>query len=316
MNGKRYIATGLNMLDRVVVGDKEIGIYMGGIPMYGYAGMRPWVNNPEDICYGARVGNDFFKNYDPWFHNNGIDEKDLLFVSDVTPYNTLYYSNDYEVADSIFFTGDFKDSAFWRPHGEDFNSWVGTNTRGIYTCSSANDPMWEQIFQLKKTHTFKIMWEPTYVSTFPTSKEATLQLCQKIEMASFNVPEGCRIFGLENEKELLKLLCSFNTELILLRCGARGLYVIHNHKATMIPSAPVPKETGVVDVTGCGNTSTAGACVAWCEGNDPIMTGIMANVSANLNLRQKGPYPLFDDLVCTMAAEWANQLYKEFKEER
>ena len=315
MKGKRYIATGLNMLDRVVVGKKEIGMYMGGIPVYGYAGMRPWVDDPGDICFGARVGKDFFKNYDPWFHNNNISEDGLLYVSDITPYNSLYYTAQYEVEDTIFFTGDFKDSGFWRPHGEDFYNWIGTDTKGLYTCSSADDPMWDAIFDLKQTYPFKIMWEPNYVSTFPNSRQATLQLCQKIEMASFNVVEGCRIFGLKDEAELLQFLCQLNTQLVLLRCGERGLYVIHDHQATMIPSAPVPQQTGVVDVTGCGNTSTAGACVAWCQGDDPIMTGIKANISANLNLRQKGPYPLFDDFVCTMAQEWAKELYVQWKEE-
>ena len=67
----------------------------------------------------------------------------------------------------------------------------------------------------------------------------------------------------------------------------------------------------VVDVTGCGNTSTAGACCAWCEGNDPIMTGIMANISANYNLRQIGPYPNFTDDVVREAHAFAQKLYAD-----
>ena len=73
----------------------------------------------------------------------------------------------------------------------------------------------------------------------------------------------------------------------------------------------LPEGMEVVDVTGCGNTSTAGACCAWCEGNDPIMTGIMANISANYNLRQIGPYPNFTDDVVREAHAFAQKLYAD-----
>ena len=69
----------------------------------------------------------------------------------------------------------------------------------------------------------------------------------------------------------------------------------------------------MVDTTGCGNTSTAGACVAWCEGSGPIMTGIMANISSNYNLRQKGPYPYIGEAEMRDAADLAQKIFSEQK---
>jgi len=309
MKGKRYIAVGLNMMDRVHIGDQMTGVHLGGIPMYGFAGMRLW---SDSIAFAARVGKDFYDSYGEWYEQNKLDKDDPVVVSDITPYNDIYYDENHEVLDSIFFTGDFKDSNFWRPHGEDFVKWIGSDTRGMYTCSSAVDPMWDEVFKLKKQYGFKIMWEPNYASTFGERKEETEAFCQKIEMASFNVVEGCRIFKLENEEQLLNHLCGLGCELVLLRCGERGLYVIHGGKATLIPSAPTPAPYAVVDTTGCGNTSTAGAMVAWCEGFDPIMTGIMANISSNYNLRQHGPYPCFTDSDIAEARRWADEMYRDF----
>ena len=88
------------------------------------------------------------------------------------------------------------------------------------------------------------------------------------------------------------------------------MYTISDGKICYIPSAPLPEGCAVVDVTGCGNCSTAAAAYAWCEGKDLAMTGVMANVASGYNLRQNGPVPLFDDAVCEEIRKEADVLYK------
>ena len=157
------------------------------------------------------------------------------------------------------------------------------------------------------------MWEPNGSHTYAADRDAIIELCRTVEMASFNVPEGERIFGIGSEDELIGFLKELGPELVLLRCGARGLYTIHDGEVWFIPSVAVPEGSAVVDTTGCGNTSTAGACVAWCEGKGPVMTGIMANISSSYNLRQKGPYPHIGETEMREAADLAQRLFSEKK---
>lgn len=308
---KKYIVTGLNMLDALELTDgTKIPPHMGGIPMYGFCGMRLWT---DSIQYVARVGKDFFDLFDPWFSNNHIDPAGLHFVSDKTPYNVMIFDETQNTADSgYFFTGNWADSDFYRPHPEDLLPFMSEETKGLYLTSGPKpEKVWDHMFERRDKFGFKIMWEPNNQHTYANDGTPIQSLLDQIEMASFNVPEGCRIFGKATERELLDFLRRQKPELILLRCGSRGLYTIHDGRAWFIPSAPLPEGMEVVDVTGCGNTSTAGACCAWCEGNDPIMTGIMANISANYNLRQIGPYPNFTDDVVREAHAFAQKLYAD-----
>ena len=310
MGTKQYIATGLCMMDQITLADgTALPKVVGGIPMYGYCGMRLWTDSIEFV---ARIGEDFFDSFDPWFHRNNIDESGLKVVSQSTPYYKIKYTKDFGADDeSEFFTGNILDSDLWRPHGEDFDGLIGPETKGFYVTSPPAAQMWEQVLKLKERYHFNVMWEPNISHTFPADKDDTLKLCSQIEMASFNVAEGCRIFGVDTEQQLLTLLQNLHMELVLLRCGERGLYVIGRDDTIFIDSAPLPKGEQVVDVTGCGNTSTAGACVAWCQGKDLLMTGIMANISSNYNLRQKGPFPYFGDQEVGQANTLAAALYEK-----
>lgn len=305
-----YIVTGLNMMDVNIVDGKKMRPAIGGISVYGYAGMRPFT---DQIAFVARVGADFRQYYDPWFTDNHISTDGIRVVSDQTPYDIITYSADGPIDAWEFFTGDWKDANYWRPKGEDLLPVIDEATKGFYiSCGPEPEDVWPTLFHLKqnKKYPFKIMWEPNGINTYPDKREATLELLKKIEMASFSLVEGLRIFGRSDEEDLLSFLKDQPCELILLRVGARGLYTIHDGKIVFIPSAPLPPGSKVVDPTGCGNASTAAACYAWCEGNDMIMTGIMANVASSYNLRQTGPYPVFTQKDMDEATQLARTLYE------
>lgn len=306
----KYVATGLNMLDVLEMPDgSRTKPQMGGIPMYGYCGMRPW---SESILFSARVGKDFFSLYNPWFENNNIDPSGLNIVSEVTPYSILKYLDDGNYDIGRFFEGSWDDSDFWRPKAEDFIGKLD-NTKGFYlTGGPPPEDIWNGLFDYRKKHGFKIMWEPNGRHTFSEDRDATIELCKRIDMASFNIVEGIRIFGINSEKSLIEFLKNLGPELVLLRAGERGLYSISEGEAWFIPSTPLEDGVEVVDVTGCGNAATAAACLAWAEGNNPVMTGIMANISAYYNFQQVGPRPLFDDGLMQHAESLAKKLYSGY----
>ena len=62
---------------------------------------------------------------------------------------------------------------------------------------------------------------------------------------------------------------------------------------------------------GCGNNSTGAAMYAWCETGDPLMTGIMAAISAGYNAQQKGPMMLVTEADTANARALAEKYYKE-----
>ena len=172
MSGKKFVVSGLNMMDKVVLPDGRSSWNLGGIPMYGFAGMRFWTESSEDIAFGARVGKDFMDYYGDWFNANHIDAGDLITVSDKTPYSIYVYDEQYDVEDVRFFTGDFADSRLWRPHGEDFEQWTGDETLGVYICCGPDDPCLDRLIDLKLKYGFKIMWEPNYISTFEKFRDS------------------------------------------------------------------------------------------------------------------------------------------------
>ena len=301
------------MLDAIEYHDKTgIEKHKGGIPMYGFCGMRLWT---DSIAFAARVGKDFYEHYEPWFSDNRIDPSALKFVSDTTPYCVMKYDKDMNFDNGYFFTHNWKDSDLWRPTGEDMKELISSGIKGLYVCSPPPpfDPgrFWETLKELKEHYPFEIMWEPNNSHTTLSDREGSLELLRWVDMASFNLVEGSEIFGVGSEKELLEFLRSLNMKLTLLRVGARGMYVLSKGKAWFVPSAHFEGGETVVDVTGCGNTSTAGAMVAWCEGEDPLMCGIKGNISALYNLIQMGPYPKFTDKEMRDAEALAQKLYRE-----
>ena len=187
---KKYIVTGLNMLDALELTDgTKIPPHMGGIPMYGFCGMRLWT---DSIQYVARVGKDFFDLFDPWFSNNHIDPAGLHFVSDKTPYNVMIFDETQNIADSgYFFTGNWADSDFYRPHPEDLLPFMSEETKGLYLTSGPEpEKVWDHMFERRDKFGFKIMWEPNNQHTYANDGTPIQSLLDQIEMASFNVPRA------------------------------------------------------------------------------------------------------------------------------
>ena len=93
----------------------------------------------------------------------------------------------------------------------------------------------------------------------------------------------------------------FEESLYFLGAGAYDHYV---------PSVVIDKAE---DPTGCGNSSTATAMYAFCEGYAPYEIAVMANVTAAYNLRQYGLIPEFSDEIRAQARERFRQLCQRYQ---
>ena len=315
-----YISSGLNMIDSVAFLDgRRYADHIGGIPMYGFAGMRPWAK-AEDIVFMARVGNDFDSVYGEWMDQNCVRRDAVKYVADACPRCVMYMDDNFDTIPGTLelSVGPYENTDFFRPTLDDYREVITDETKGLYICGAEVGAktlpasMWDGFFEFKKTKNFKVMWEANAAHVSAADHEPADAMFDLVEMLSFNLPESKDIFELDSEEKVLAHFRSKkNCELILLRCGSRGLYSISGGEAWFIPSVKVPAGEKVVDTTGCGNTSTAGAMVAWCTDQDPVMAGIKANISANYNLRQTGPRPVFDDNLMEEAEELARKLYND-----
>ena len=288
---KRFITTGMNLIDEThYEGSDDVQVRIGGSVIYGLNGMLYWT---DDVAYTGRGGNDFTSTYGTYLSRNGISPNMVRILDEPTNRIAMRYHADGTSIRAGTYDRDARAALEkkWRPDLRDIESYVGGETEGLYISSPPEGlcDFWNGFFTFKAEHGFKVMWEPNPPCTFPENKKATQELCAKIEMASFNLSEGGRIFGTSSEEELIGVLQGLGPELVVLRVGSRGLYTITKDAVCFVPSAPLPVGQRVVDVTGCGNASTAATMVGWCMTHDPAKTGVMANISASYVLRQYGP---------------------------
>ncbi len=309
-----YLTAGLTMVDEVQYEDKKSNRFMGGNPIYSYGGVRIW----SDSCAMlTKVGEDFNNLYNPWFSDNNITEKGIeVLKGERTPCCTIKYDKNGDLTDTIaFITGDWSDADKYRPDDKSLVDSICDNTKGLCVCGPpvGFSPMnfWDTAFKLRDKYNFKIMWEPNNIHTKSSDKQATEELLKSVDMASFNLAEGLSIFGLCTEEELIAHLQTFNLELILLRLSKRGLVVFNKNERHYIEAFSIGGE--VVDTTGCGNAATSAAMLSICEGDDLLLAGIKATISAAFTYSQIGPIPIFSDEIRKKACRIAKKQYAEYK---
>ncbi len=70
-----------------------------------------------------------------------------------------------------------------------------------------------------------------------------------------------------------------------------------------------------MDPTGCGNSSTAAAMWAWIKTENPVMTGILANIVGGYNVSYKGVIDEFTPEMRRHAFELAISYYNDYMKE-
>ncbi|MBR3350180.1 MAG: hypothetical protein IKG55_08920, partial [Solobacterium sp.] len=132
-------------------------------------------------------------------------------------------------------------------------------------------------------------------------------------MWSMNRNEASDIFGIpsENDEDIINELMKFEgVELCYYRVGSKGAYAVTPTNAYFCPSIDI---TESVDAMGCGNNSTAAAMYAWCETGNPLMTAVMASISAGFNCAQAGPWPVFTEADTALANRLAKEWYEKLR---
>ena len=311
--GKKYLCSGNIMLDTVIQIDGTTGgTNLGGPALFAYAGVRLWT---DDCQLVVNVGSDFDTHYGQWMKNNYTADSGVNVMTEFCTHHNLTYHED-GTYDWGYANASLRDGAInmgmleAKPY--QFEAACDKGSCLYYPTGVTNMAFWHALFAAKEKKGFQYMWE---IGVSPNElpddyRDRIKWVLQRVEMFSVNFPECKILFGVETEDEAIATIKSMFDGFTILRVGKRGMYVIEGQNHWFIPSINAEH---AVDSTGCGNCSTGAAMYAYNETKDPIMAGIMANISAGYNVLQYGPYPHFTQKERDDAMALAKKLREEYR---
>ena len=286
----KYLVTGCTLLNDMnyADGSKAEGFLGGAI--YTVSGIKPFC---DEVLIITTAGPDFDETFGEYYRQNNLSTVGVNFILPKTPYNILDYHADGRWWEYSKYGQDFERE--WGPKALIQASFVLQNaneqTWGIYFESSCREPVWKELAEIRKAApNARIMWEiPTPDIDNPEMKNNIMELIDKVDIYSLNLPESKTYFGTNSESESIEAIIALGKPCFF-RVGEKGAYMVEDGKAWFALSIGVDQS---VDATGCGNCSTGTAMYGFCEGLHPLKTVILANLAASLNALQFGPYPLF-----------------------
>ncbi len=302
----KYMAVGSAMINDIYYADggKLLG-QLGGGGLYGTFGLRLW---DDEVKFTASAGRDFKTYFGPWFARNNLTTAGVREKLEYSTYFKVEYHPDGRY-DETPVNGNFADFGYLSVTPEEISRAAGEDTKGIYLIMDTDLVRWEEILTYKKRQGFQIMWEINTNRCIPENRKRIETIAPQVEFFSINLPETKSVFGVQTEEEALQALIGLHTN-VLFRVGKKGLYVIMDGQAKFYPTITGEHE---VDPTGCGNSSTAAALYAYCEGGDRDMIGTVANVTSAINVQFQGLCQDITPALRDKAKEMVRHYYKLFQ---
>lgn len=298
-----YIAAGNVMLDtvRFLDGSQSGREYIGGPATFAYSGIRIWTDR---VMQCSNLGADYEALFTPWIRRNQVETAGYKIVCDRCNHSRLVYQD---------VQGGYAGIGHRPPDGDEVLKWLqndawqdfgymkttpeqieaftkGENVKGVYLAQNADRTFWNKLRAIKIRDGFKLMWEIEAPWAHKHYLPDIMEICEDVDVFSINIAEARQLLEVEGDDACIKGLQALPVDLTLFRVGERGLYVVTRADAVYLPPAKIG---GIVDPTGCGNTSTGAALYAYAEGHDPLAVGIMANIASAQNIRQYGIIPDF-----------------------
>lgn len=291
----KYIADGAIITNRILFSDgRVVSDIMGGSGMYAYSALR--LCTPDSMLI-AGVGKDFDQFYGKWFTDNQCVRDGLVVTVEKTNYNELKYNSDGSYIEYSIYGDEYEkenypktvcDISALRPFVHD--------AKGVYTCAVLNDRNTRALMEMKGGNPFKVMWEipestvdDVAVLYREKGLNGLLDRLRAVDIFSLNRNESYRIFGVHTPEDAISELLKLDRP-VYYRVGRSGAYIVDGgvYHVPMLRSVEPELE---IDPTGCGNSSTAAAMWAYCEGYDPLTVCVIGNMMASFNVQQYGLYP-------------------------
>ncbi len=148
-----------------------------------------------------------------------------------------------------------------------------------------------------------LLWEPVRIFMLSADHEAFLEGIAYADIVSPNLHEAQTMYGIKDEREIMRRLLADGVKLAALRMGELGSLVARQGDgvAHYIPAVEVAE---VVDQTGAGNSYCGGFLVGWRREGDVVAAGCYGAAAASFTLEYVGCARMAADL----DAEWARRL--------
>ena len=316
----KYLACGNVLYDSMQdIDGHQMGEHMGGQSMYATSGIRLWT---KDVKMVTNCGLDFDDAYKPWLLENGLGLEGINYEQEFTAHVGMRHtpSGAYEMAPTISgLTYDSYLQGMMELSFEQIEARIDPDTKGIYFHVYVPDRVYfKKIDRIREKYGVRFMYEVVYGMNYLPKPYFNLEkLKDAVKIAgqwSLNKNEAVGIFDMPDasDEQIIEEILKFDQEMCYFRCGERGAYVITGNNAYFVPVVHIGES---VDPTGCGNCSTATAMAGWIETDgNPLMSGILAGVSAGYNACQAGPWPLYTEEVEQHADQLANELYTKLRQ--
>ncbi len=302
----RYIAVGASLVNNLVFldGRREEGV-LGGCGFYAYAGLRTF--EPQSL-FVSQVGEDYERYYGPWLDRNGVSREGLLVEGPNTHLSVLTYLENGDYTEVSALGGGSlagKRELERRLCLDSIAPYIGPGTRGLYLFGRWMDRL-GGAYELARSAGAKVMWEVTPVTYFGITDyyDEFLRYLEGCDYYSLNRLEAQVIFGLREDGEIMQRISCLGKPCYY-RMGTDGAALIDGPRMAQMPMISLVPREEEIDPTGCGNSSTAAAMWALCEGYGPAETAAIAGVAAAYNVRQYGPWPDMSGDFCSRALKEA-----------
>ena len=301
----KYIVASTAVMDELRFADGTMhGPVGGGAGLYALAGMKTWT---DDVLIVTGVGSDFAALQGEWFARNHLSTAGLVIKGEYTPRTTVAYDATDERTETPIYGSDHY--RLMEPAPAEIEQ-ACQEAAGVYVFKNADRDFWSATMRLKERQGFMLLWELAADAAQPRELPGIVEILKHVDVWSLNRQEALDLFAATSVVEVIPRLHALRLPLVYLRMGREGAYMLAAGKTWTIPSI---RASNVVDVTGGGNSSSGAVLVGFCEGNDPLMAGIMGSVSAAACLAQYGPPPVIDAVARENAKWLARAMYDEYR---
>ncbi|WP_418718072.1 carbohydrate kinase family protein [Candidatus Allofournierella merdipullorum] len=286
---RQYMVCGQVVVDRVMPHGKQAQpeIRLGGGVMYAVAGLKIWT----DACGAAAyTGRDFPEYYGNWLSENGIAADGFIPRFEHTNRADLFYlpngTHAMGPGDPNYMNGgDLPDWQLVEPFLR------GPGEKALHLIGADLTELLKQL-QAERAKGLLVGYEMDPDESIPDMPEYIRQVTDHwVDFFSLSCEEVKGIVpGVRDLEDALEYMCALNCPSFF-RAGTQGAYMIAGHKAHYSPMIDV---FGSKDPTGCGNSSTAAAFYAMCEGHSPRYASMIGAVTASLNASCVGLVPRID----------------------
>ena len=285
----KYIVQSTAVWDTISVpGDDRFFDAPGGAGFYALAGMKVW---DDDVLIVTGTGADYLPTFEDWYHRNALSTDGLLVKDQNTPRTVVRYDEEGERVEEPYFGADHYKKIEATP--EEIEPFC-KDCVGMYIFKNLDPVYWRGLLALKAKYNFSILWEIAADATVPENLGEIRKIAEQIDMFSINLTEARSMFAVSELSELIQNFTEWKIPLVYLRMGSKGVCVIQNGNAVIVPSVPNAR---VVDATGGGNSSTGGAFIGFCRDCTPEEIGAMGNVAASFCIEQWGAPACFDEVL-------------------